>query len=515
MVRIIRHFPATQPNDTDSKPLFDEEGPLFSASAEDKLDNLIAGLTRRPNVAPAHAAAANATPANVAANEPAGARLPSVEEFHFDETAARNMASKLAPDKKPRVKNRRLRYRSPNRDRWQLPDELDERDEFGGEHNADSPKLPKAVTPPRGGRGLFWSFCASILVIVGTSAAFGFVEPLNNLLPKRMGLFLGGLSEELGTNLRERADTSADVEVAGGNPNSDKDLLIPDRPAATAAVARPVSTTTITADVRPPESNGDSGIVKKVEARVAAAGQPYDLGTTVLKLGAVDGAAAEFEKPKSATPAMAAESATPPVAETPAAAPEKAPAATSEAAPDEGSKGSPRKPVLQQTAKLNPLQLTNTTPAITPEPAPSASSAELPVTSSLTAGQIDRLLARGNEMLQAGDIASARLLFQRIAAAGDRRGAMGVGMTYDPRVYARLPVTGLTPDREQAEYWYKKAGGGPTFTTNLDNAADTRKSQGTASAEWNAACARKYNSFDPSTGLYTARSGSKRPCKLP
>ena len=37
----------------------------------------------------------------------------------------------------------------------------------------------------------------------------------------------------------------------------------------------------------------------------------------------------------------------------------------------------------------------------------------------------------------------------------------------------------------------------------------------TGSAEWIAGCARKYRSFEPSTGLYTARSGNKRRCRLP
>ncbi|MDH3581871.1 MAG: BA14K family protein [Hyphomicrobiales bacterium] len=37
----------------------------------------------------------------------------------------------------------------------------------------------------------------------------------------------------------------------------------------------------------------------------------------------------------------------------------------------------------------------------------------------------------------------------------------------------------------------------------------------TGSAEWIAACARKYRSFEPRTGLYTAHSGNKRRCRLP
>ena len=35
------------------------------------------------------------------------------------------------------------------------------------------------------------------------------------------------------------------------------------------------------------------------------------------------------------------------------------------------------------------------------------------------------------------------------------------------------------------------------------------------SPEWIAACARKYRSFDPYTGLYTTYGGYKRRCRLP
>ncbi len=35
------------------------------------------------------------------------------------------------------------------------------------------------------------------------------------------------------------------------------------------------------------------------------------------------------------------------------------------------------------------------------------------------------------------------------------------------------------------------------------------------SAEWKAACARKYRSFEPRTGLYPTYSGYKRRCRLP
>jgi hypothetical protein len=70
---------------------------------------------------------------------------------------------------------------------------------------------------------------------------------------------------------------------------------------------------------------------------------------------------------------------------------------------------------------------------------------------------VEGLLNRGHELLLQGDIATARLLFRRVVAMGDSRGAKGMGMTYDPKVYVKLPVAGLAPDPALAEAWYLKA----------------------------------------------------------
>jgi len=122
--------------------------------------------------------------------------------------------------------------------------------------------------------------------------------------------------------------------------------------------------------------------------------------------------------------------------------------------------------------------------------------------------------------LRRGDVASARLLFLRVAKTGDGRGAKGVGMTYDPYVYARLAVTGLTPNQEQADLWYEKAGDDLAFAIELapgTDQADAPEASETAeegSFDRDTACARKYRSYEPGTGLYTSYSGAKRPCRL-
>ncbi|MDH3195864.1 MAG: BA14K family protein, partial [Hyphomicrobiales bacterium] len=342
-------------------------------------------------------------------------------------------------------------------------------------------------------------------------AAFGFIQPLNDLLPTRMADFLSGLSGELNAGLVEGSNASAEFGVASATTASGPRPVSSNQQMASAAVARPVSTTTVRADVQPSANSGVSGLGEQTALLGATNQKAFELGATVLELGAIN--SAEFATSKSelaleeAPPAAAP--APPPVAT--AAAPRVA--APVAAAADQGSVETPAKPALQQAAKADSVQVANVPPpAITPAPIVTAAP---PVLSPLSPAQIERLLARGTELLQSGDIASARLLFLRVAETGDRRGAKGVGMTYDPRIYARLPVTGLTPDREQAEIWYKKAGDVSLMTIDGNTAAGTPDALEAGSAQWNAACARKYSSFEPGTGLFTANSGAKRRCKLP
>ncbi len=507
MVRVIKYAPKHLLNDNDGDPLFDEKKPLYPVAAEDAFDDLLAGLIHRPvtappdaalpEAAPPEAAPPDTAPPEVAQNEPEQVKLPSVEEFHFEEAAAKSMASKLAPSRKPRIKIRRPRYRSPGRDRWRFPDQ---RDAQSDEHDPDSRDLPREFAPPGGsGRGLFWSFCASILVVMGTSAAFGFVQPLNDLLPKRMGAFLSDVSDGLSAGFFRRADRSATLEVAGASAASVPPLAppaIPDQPVAAAAVARAVPTTSIAVEVRPSANSGGFGVVERTRAAGAKSEEAFGPRLTAPEPAPIHDTAAEPARPDLAAP--------PAVSAAPAAP--AAPAALGEGNDNPAPAGA-----LQQSARADPMPIPDT-PAVAEKP---AASAPRPVLSLLSAAQVDSLLARGEKLLQSGDIASARLVYLRVAAAGDRRGAMGVGMTYDPRVYARLPLTSLTPNREQAEIWYKKAGEVPTFPAARETIADRRKPQEQRAGERNAACVRKYSSFEPDTGLYTAHSGVKRPCRLP
>jgi TPR repeat protein len=70
---------------------------------------------------------------------------------------------------------------------------------------------------------------------------------------------------------------------------------------------------------------------------------------------------------------------------------------------------------------------------------------------------LELILRRGDDLLALGDLAAARLLYERAAAAGDARGAIGMAKTYDPRVLAQLGARGIQPDPDVAASWYRKA----------------------------------------------------------
>jgi hypothetical protein len=75
----------------------------------------------------------------------------------------------------------------------------------------------------------------------------------------------------------------------------------------------------------------------------------------------------------------------------------------------------------------------------------------------LDAEEIALLLKRGEDFISVGDLASARVVLQRAAEAGNARAALALAGTFDPQVLARLGVRGLRGDTAQARAWYEKA----------------------------------------------------------
>jgi len=75
----------------------------------------------------------------------------------------------------------------------------------------------------------------------------------------------------------------------------------------------------------------------------------------------------------------------------------------------------------------------------------------------LSAGEIAALMARGDAFLGSGDIASARLFFERAADSGGGPAAMRMALTYDAAFLDRAGLHGLRGDPERAALWYRRA----------------------------------------------------------
>ena len=95
---------------------------------------------------------------------------------------------------------------------------------------------------------------------------------------------------------------------------------------------------------------------------------------------------------------------------------------------------------------------------------PSAPAPSPPVEASLvtkptppvSAAEIAELLARGDAFLRVGDIASARLFYERAADAGDGQAAMRVGATFDPTFLGRAGLRGSHGGPAVARSWYRR-----------------------------------------------------------
>ena len=89
--------------------------------------------------------------------------------------------------------------------------------------------------------------------------------------------------------------------------------------------------------------------------------------------------------------------------------------------------------------------------------------------------EIAVLLRRGEQLIETGDLSSARLLLRRAAEARDARAAFALAGTYDPLVLGRLGVYGFTPDVATARHWYQKAAefGSREASARLDSLSST------------------------------------------
>jgi TPR repeat protein len=70
---------------------------------------------------------------------------------------------------------------------------------------------------------------------------------------------------------------------------------------------------------------------------------------------------------------------------------------------------------------------------------------------------IATLMSRGERLFASGDIASARLLFQRAAEANNPGAALALATTFDPAFLSGIGISNATADLALARAWYEKA----------------------------------------------------------
>jgi TPR repeat protein len=90
-------------------------------------------------------------------------------------------------------------------------------------------------------------------------------------------------------------------------------------------------------------------------------------------------------------------------------------------------------------------------------PAPDQAASAGKTVRELDADSIRLLMQQGAQFVAAGDLVTARLVYQRAAESGDAAAALALGATFDPAVLAKIGVRGMGADIEKARSWYEKA----------------------------------------------------------
>lgn len=92
-----------------------------------------------------------------------------------------------------------------------------------------------------------------------------------------------------------------------------------------------------------------------------------------------------------------------------------------------------------------------------PAASPLQPAAVPPQASPLPQDEAASLLKRGQDLLAAGDIASARLMLTLVAEAGNAEACVILAGTFDPTVLAKLRAVGVQGDPAKARAWYARA----------------------------------------------------------
>jgi hypothetical protein len=186
-------------------------------------------------------------------------------------------------------------------------------------------------------------------------------------------------------------------------------------------------------------------LAPRPEATVAAA-ENKPLRLTARPEAVAPGLEAKPPAPAAIAVAPAPAAATAPAAGT--AVPNAPAAPRSDAAPSIAKLEPPKDAPPALVAPDGPLQ-SSSPPASNP-------SGAAPPQANATA-ETAALLSRGDALFGVGDVASARLFYERAADAGNGEAALRLGETYDPNFLERAKLRAVQGDLKAAVHWYRRA----------------------------------------------------------
>jgi hypothetical protein len=151
------------------------------------------------------------------------------------------------------------------------------------------------------------------------------------------------------------------------------------------------------------------------------------------------------------------------------------PANEAAVSPATGARSSAETPAVRSVASQATRGPTAAEPP--PEPAsglPVATTQSTPSVMPPLAAEVGEFLARGDSFVRIGDVASARVFYERAASAGDGRAAVRMGATFDPVFLRRAGLRSTFGDPAQARSWYRRASGFGAVQAERRYGADTK-----------------------------------------
>ena len=263
-----------------------------------------------------------------------------------------------------------------------------------------------------------------------------------------------------------RPDVPASVAPIGQRPSAQDGASIksnsttnnPVRQAGNVTTAEPPEVASVQPNTspapQPTAPTASAGAAAPAGGEVTVNGVSYINGEQPHSLGVLGAPSSSSTSPATPSPAAVAPNALPPAA-VPAPevvisrAPDGTPGAYQAAA---ASVAAPTSSVISTAPGYN-AAANRPSGGIVAMPVPGPP--DIPVVPS---SQIDAIMVqRGEQLLAAGDIVSARLFFERVAQTGNAAAAYGLAETYDPVFLVEIGARGVLAEPATAVLWYQRA----------------------------------------------------------